>query len=58
MKKVFAMVVRMLKSWLPMFKLEIQEKVEWVVLLVENQASLAPWIKWNLDSSGSDQSIA
>ena len=58
MKKVFAMVGRMLRSWLPMFKLEIQEKVELVVFLVENEASLAPQIKWNLDSSGLDQSIA
>jgi hypothetical protein len=35
-----------------MYKLEI------VVCLVENEASLAPRIKWNVDSSGLDQSIA
>ena len=58
MKKVFVMVGRLLRNWLPMFKLELQEKVEPVICLVKNEASLALRIKWTVDSSGSDQSIA
>ena len=58
MKKVFVMLGRLLRNWLPMFKLELQEKVERVICLVENEASLAPRIKWTVDSSGLDQSIA
>jgi hypothetical protein len=53
MKKVFAMVGRMLRSRLPMFKPDVQEKVEQVIQLVEVEASLAPRIKWSVDTSGS-----
>jgi hypothetical protein len=52
MKKVFVMVGRMLRSWLRMFKLDVQEKVEQFIQLVEVQASLAPRIKWSTDTSG------
>ena len=56
MKKVFAIVGRMLRSWLPMFKPKVQEKMEQVNQLVKVEASSAPWIKWSLDTSGSVQS--
>ncbi|XP_066306211.1 uncharacterized protein [Miscanthus floridulus] len=56
MKKVFAIVGRMLRSWLPMFKPVVQEKMEQVNQLVKVEASSAPWIKWSLDTSGSVQS--
>jgi hypothetical protein len=58
MKKVFALVGRMLRSWLPMFKPVVQEKVEQFILMMEVEASSAPRIKWSLDSSGSVQSTA
>jgi hypothetical protein len=57
MKKVFAMVGRMLRSWLPMFTLEVKERVEQVIQMVEDEAGSAPWLKWSVDTSGSAQSI-
>jgi hypothetical protein len=53
MGKVFAMLGRMLRSWLPMFKPEVQEKVELVIHKVDAEASYAPRIKWNMHTSGS-----
>jgi hypothetical protein len=58
MKKVFAMIGRMLRGWLPMFKMEVQEKVEMVIQLVEAGANSAPLIKWRMDTSESAQSNA
>ena len=52
---VFAMTRRMLRGWLPMLKLDVQEKVEQVILLMEAEASSPPLIQWR-DSSGSDRS--
>jgi hypothetical protein len=53
MKMVFAMTGRMLIGWLPMLKLDVQEKVEQVILLMEIEASSPPLIQWRLDSLGS-----
>jgi hypothetical protein len=53
MRKVFAMLGRMLRSWLSMFQPEVQEKVELVIHKVEAEASSAPRIKWNMHTSGS-----
>jgi hypothetical protein len=58
MKKVFAMIGRMLRGWLPMFKMGVQEKVEMVIQLVEVEANSAPLIKWRMDTSESAQSNA
>lgn len=58
MERVFAMIGRMLRGWLPLFKPDVQEKVEHVILLMEAEASSAPRIKWIVDSSGSAQSSA
>jgi len=50
---VFAMTGRMLRGWLPMLKLDVQEKVEQVILLMEAEAGSPPLIQWRVDSSGS-----
>jgi hypothetical protein len=38
MKMVFAMTRRMLRGWLPILKLDVQEKAEQVILLMETEA--------------------
>jgi hypothetical protein len=58
MKKVFAMTGRMLRGWLPMFKLNVQEKLEKIIQLVEEEASSVPLIGWKMDISESGQSSA
>lgn len=58
MKKVYALVGRMLRSWLPMFRPGVQEMVEQFTLVVEAEASSAPRITWNVDSSELDPSTA
>jgi len=51
----FAMIGRMLRGWLPMLKMEVQEKLERVIKLVEVEAGSAPMIMW-MDSLASVQS--
>ena len=51
MKKVLAVLGRMLRSWFPLLSLEEQEKLEQVVLLVEREASSIPHFGWIQDSS-------
>lgn len=46
------------KRMLTIVKLDVLEKVEQVILLMEAEASSAPRIKWIVDSSGSAQSSA
>jgi hypothetical protein len=46
MKKVFAVLGRILRSWFPLLNLEEQEKLEQVVLLVEREASSVHKIGW------------
>jgi len=41
-----------------MFKMDVQEKVEMVIQLVETEAKSAPLIKWRMDISESVQSSA
>lgn len=50
MKNVFAIIGRMLRRWLAMFKLDVQEKVEMIIQQVEFEASSAPLIRWRVDT--------
>jgi len=50
MKKVFAMAGRMLRSWLPMYKADVQERVKRLVRSLEIEASSAPQIEWVRDT--------
>lgn len=45
MKKVLSMVGRMLRGWLALFELEIEEKVELIIQQVESEVNLTPQIK-------------
>jgi len=58
MKRVFAMIGQMLRGWLPMFKMDVQEKVEMIIQLAETEAKSALLIKWRMDISESVQSSA
>ena len=46
------MVGRMLRGWMAMFKLDVQEKMEQIVQAVEFEANLPPRIIWTSDASG------
>jgi hypothetical protein len=58
MKRVFAMLGRMLRNWMPMFTSEVQKSVEQIVCLVEAEARSAPQITWRVELSGLAQSTA
>lgn len=58
LKKVWDMLGRMLRRWLPMFKPEIQERLQSIIQQVELEASSVPRIRWWTASSESEQSIA
>jgi len=58
MKMVFAMLGRMLRNWMPMFTMEVQESVEQIVCIVEAEARSAPQIRWRVELSGLAQSTA
>lgn len=46
LKKILKRIGMLLRGWLPLFKLHVQERMEEIIQQVEREASLAPQIKW------------
>ena len=49
MRKVLVKIAKMLRRWLPMIKMEAQEKLEWIIQQVEHEAESPPQIRWRVD---------